>query len=87
MQALIDPTSSVQYIASWSVDPLDATKYVAVMATYPNSARVCQVQMDSFEVATPLFWTPCADDVVADEFWYDTTASTFAPVVYAPYPS
>ena len=35
--------------------------------------RVAQVVLDgqTFEVGSPLFWTPCADDVVADQFWYD----------------
>jgi hypothetical protein len=35
--------------------------------------RVAQVEPDgqTFEVGAPLFWTPCADDVVADQFWYD----------------
>jgi hypothetical protein len=87
MQALIDPTSFVQYVASWATNPLDATTYVPVMATYPNSARVCQVQMDSFEIAAPLFWTVCANDVMADEFWFSTVNSVFTPVVNAPYPS
>ena len=37
--------------------------------------RVAQVEPDgqTFEVGAPLFWTPCADDVVADQFWYDPT--------------
>ena len=35
--------------------------------------RVAQVveQGQTFEVGAPLFWTSCADDVVADQFWYD----------------
>ena len=35
--------------------------------------RVAQVEPDgqTFEVGKPLFWTPCADNVVADQFWYD----------------
>jgi hypothetical protein len=35
--------------------------------------RVAQVEdaANTFEVGSPLFWTPCADDVVADQFWYD----------------
>ena len=33
--------------------------------------RVAQVESQTFEVGSPLFWTPCADDVVADQFWYD----------------
>ena len=33
--------------------------------------RVAQVELETFEVGAPLFWTPCADNVVADQFWYD----------------
>ena len=35
--------------------------------------RVAQVEDEEniFEVAPSLFWVDCADDVVADQFWYD----------------
>ena len=33
--------------------------------------RVAQVESPTFEVGAPLFWTSCADNVVADQFWYD----------------
>jgi hypothetical protein len=35
--------------------------------------RVAQVEPDNktFPVADELFWVDCADDVVADQFWYD----------------
>ena len=35
--------------------------------------RVAQVvdQYQTFEVGQPLFWVECADNVVADQFWYD----------------
>lgn len=33
--------------------------------------RVAEVCAQAFEVASPLFWVDCADDVVADKFWYD----------------
>ena len=35
--------------------------------------RVAQVESQAFEVGNPLFWTSCADDVIADQFWYDPT--------------
>jgi hypothetical protein len=40
-------------------------------------AEVCDVV---FEVASPLFWVACADDVVADEYWYDPTNQTIKPI-------
>jgi hypothetical protein len=43
--------------------------------------RVAQVvdQGQTFEIGNPLFWTPCADDVVADQFWYDPTDKLIKP--------
>jgi len=32
--------------------------------------RVAEVEQDTFPVAPPLFWTPCANDVVADQFYW-----------------
>ena len=32
--------------------------------------RVAEVAESTFPVALPLFWTPCADDVVADQFYW-----------------
>lgn len=33
--------------------------------------RIAQVAEQAFLIAEPLFWVDCADDVVADQFWYD----------------
>jgi len=41
--------------------------------------RVAQVESQTFEVGSPLFWTPCADDVVADQFWYDPSDQLIKP--------
>jgi hypothetical protein len=43
--------------------------------------RVAQVEPDAniFPVADDLFWTPCADDVVQDRFWYDPADQTIKP--------
>jgi hypothetical protein len=42
--------------------------------------RVAEVvnEGETFEVGG-LFWTPCADDVVADLFWYDPSDDTIKP--------
>lgn len=42
--------------------------------------RVAQVENQEFEVAEPLFWVSCANDVVADQFWYDPTDQTIKPI-------
>lgn len=33
--------------------------------------RVAQVGNTTFPIAPPLFWMPCANDVVADQYYYD----------------
>lgn len=44
--------------------------------------RVAQVvpQGETFPVAEAFFWTPCADDVVADQFWYDPSDQQIKPI-------
>jgi hypothetical protein len=43
-----------------------------------NGYRIAQVEMkaDIFPVAEPLYWTDCADEVVADQWYYDTSNQT-----------
>ena len=40
--------------------------------------RVAQVEDDAntFDVASPLYWTDCVDECVADQYYFDTTTST-----------
>ena len=38
--------------------------------------RVAQVESQEFEVASPLFWISCNDEVIADQFWYDPSDET-----------
>ena len=80
--ALIDPTTVVQHISAWT----SSTPPQPVWETYPNSARVAEVSSVTFEVSSPLFWTACDDNVVADEFYYDTANQSINPVVNAPEP-
>lgn len=54
--------------------------------------RVAEVVSSSgaFEVAQPLFWVDCADNVAADQFWYDPETKTIIPMpepVPAPVPA
>ena len=43
--------------------------------------RVAQVVDDNlqFDVADPLFWVSCNDEVMADQFWYDPSDETIKP--------
>ena len=42
--------------------------------------RVAEVSANQFDVADPLFWVDCADDVLADQFWYDPADQTIKAV-------
>jgi hypothetical protein len=48
--------------------------------------RVAQVEPDAdiFPVASTLFWVDCADDVVADQFWFDPVDQTIKTVPVQP---
>ena len=46
--------------------------------------RVAEVAQHTFPVAQPLFWTPCADNVMADQFYW--AAGKILPVPQPPPP-
>jgi hypothetical protein len=48
--------------------------------------RVAEVRDDTFEVALPLFWVECADDVLADQFYYDLDTQTIMAKPIRPKP-
>jgi len=48
--------------------------------------RVAETTTNPFEVAPPLFWTACADNVVADQWYYDPNTSTVDPIPVKPVP-
>ena len=55
--------------------------------SYDGSAlgqRVAEVEVAPFEVAPPLYWAECSDDVVADQFYY--TGGEILPVPLPPPP-
>ena len=85
-KALIDPTTQVQQITGWMLNPSSVgPKYLPVYTAIPDSARVAEVSDQSFEVAPPLFWADCGDEIVADQWYYDTVSQQFV-VIPAPAP-
>ena len=82
--ALIAPMQApIQYISSWTADIPPQPIYTPIA----NSCRVAEVETNTFEVALPLFWTECDDDVVADQWYYNTNDKEIYPVPEpAPYP-
>jgi hypothetical protein len=75
--ALISPNESpIKYISGWTTD----IPHQPILTPIENSCRVAEVSDTTFEVSLPLFWTPCADDVVADQFYYNTNDNEIYPV-------
>ena len=65
--ALISPNEQVGYVSGWDGKfPI----YTVI------GQRVAEVADAEFPIAPPLFWMACADDVVADVYYYDPTDST-----------
>lgn len=48
--------------------------------------RVAQVTTTPNEVAPPLFWVACNDDVVADQWYYDPATFTIVQIPAPPPP-
>jgi hypothetical protein len=49
-------------------------------------AQVVNSKADTFEVDDNLFWADCADDVVADQFWYNPDNQLIEPNLGLPTP-
>lgn len=80
-KALISPNEQVSYQSGWDTNTKPITPVYSVL---PNSARIAEVADQSFEVAQPLFWVDCADDVTADGYWYDTANQTIQAIPAPP---
>lgn len=80
MLALIDPNTSVSYISGWTQDKKP------IFTVITNSARVCEVVADGaeFPVAPPLAWIACGADVVADQWYFDTSTQQFIVIPSPP---
>jgi hypothetical protein len=75
--ALISPNESpIKYVSGWTTD----TPPEPIFTPIKNSCRVAEVETQPFEVSPPLFWTPCDNDVVADQWYYNTADEQIYPV-------
>ena len=75
--ALISPIEApIKYVSGWTTD----VPPQPIEAPIENSCRVAQVSDTTFEVAEPFFWTECADDVLADFFYYNTVDKEIFPI-------
>jgi hypothetical protein len=77
-KALISPNESpIQYISGWT----ETNPKTPIYSTYANSCRIAEICDTEFEIAPPLYWVDCADDIVAHEFYFDTVTSEILPIV------
>jgi hypothetical protein len=72
-KALISPNEAVSYISGWT----EHIPHQPIYTTIPNAERVAEVIDTTFEVAPPLFWLDCADNIAADVWYYDSVTATF----------
>lgn len=79
-KAIIDPRETIFYVSGYDA------KGKPIYTLIPNSARVAEIADAEFPVAEPLFWVDCADDVVADQWYYDVIQAACFPVPTAPQP-
>jgi len=52
-------------------------KYALICPNEPveNGYRIAEVVATTFPVGQPTYWLECADDVVANQWYYDTTTN------------
>lgn len=75
--ALISPNEQVSYISAW-----DGKKPVYTVL----GQRVAEVADAQFEVASPLFWIECADDVTSIGFYYSEISLAIVQIPESPLP-
>lgn len=69
--ALISPNEQISYISAWDGQ-------VPVYTVLGQ--RVAEIADTQFEVAPPLFWLECADDVTAMDFYYNATSQAIVQI-------
>ena len=75
-KALISPNEEVVYVSGWT----ETTPPKKILTTIPNAQRVAEVLDTTFEVASPLFWVDCADNILADQWYYNSETADFVVV-------
>lgn len=92
MKCLINSNEPVSKIVSWvknsNWDGKSKNEYLPEYAVISNAARICQVEPDNkvFPIAEPLFWVDCHNNVVTDQFYFNTATNEILPIVNAPVP-
>lgn len=75
-KALISPNETVSCVSGWT----PKYPYQPIFTVIPNAERVAEVISSTFEVAPPLYWVDCADNVAADQWYYDSVELNFVVI-------
>jgi hypothetical protein len=84
-KALVNPNLTASYISDWSYDS-QTKQYTAVYSVYENSQLIEEVADSIFEVAQPLFWLDCDDNVVTYRWYLDISDNQIKEIVDEPFP-
>lgn len=68
-KALLNPKQVANHIIGWSNNS-------PIYGAYTNGVMICEVAEQEFDVAPPLYWVDCEDDVISYQYYYDTVAQT-----------
>lgn len=68
-KALISPNESVSYISAWD-------SAGCVWSEITGGQRVAEVHPLGFDVAQPLFWVDCTDEVSCEGWYWDSNSKT-----------
>lgn len=81
--ALIASNETASYVTSWDTSYNPAKGITTVLG-----CRIAEVEdTELFAAESPLFWVECADDVTAENFYYDAGTKEIKPIPpSAPYP-
>lgn len=80
--ALISPSEKVLYIsASVATGEFDIHGNEMYEDTFSEKqGRIAEISANTFEVASPLFWVECADDVTSQTHYFDSATNTIQPL-------
>jgi hypothetical protein len=89
-KALISSNEVVQHISGWKTVLTEEPGVELTNPIYtdiPNSNRIAEIEENTFEVNSALFWVDCNSSVTTDSYYYDSSDSTIKIIVNEPEPS
>lgn len=73
--ALISPSEKISVISEWNELGNDYTPICSEIG-----ARIAEVSATRFDVAEPLFWVSCLDEIASELFCYDGNSFVTIPM-------